>query len=171
MALVYKKFIKFGTSSDAVNSRVIPAYFTPSNYTPTQVGSEGNGAISAHLKGIDNALAGTSGSQGVVSISNNQSSETSIAGLLFNGATTRSAEIRFSVTRTTNSAEKVCTGIITMTYSPLLSDWFFSVMSDNSNAGLIFSCSPSGQVNYISDNMSGTGYTGQLRFSYATFAV
>jgi len=171
MALVYKKFIKFGTSSDAVNSRVIPAYFTPSNYTPTQVDLEGTGAISAHLKGIDNALSGTSGSQGTASIANNQSSTASITGLLFDGALVRSVEIRFSVTRATNSAEKVCTGVITMTYNPLLSDWYFSVMSDNSNAGLTFSCSSSGQVNYISDNMSGTGYTGQLRFSYATFVV
>ena len=171
MALVYKKFIKFGTTSDAVNSRVIPAFYTPTNYTPTQVSSEGTGAISAHLKGIDVALAGGTGTQGTVSILNNQSSVAAITGLLFNGATTRSAEIKFSVTRTTSSSEKVCTGVITMTYSTSLSDWYFSVVSDNSNAGLVFSCSSSGQVNYISDNMAGTGYTGQLKFSYSTFGV
>lgn len=60
MSQIKKKFIKFGTGTDDVNSRVIPANYTPSSYTPTQVASEGTDKISAHLKGINNAIAAVS---------------------------------------------------------------------------------------------------------------
>jgi hypothetical protein len=55
------KFIDFGTGTDQVSSRDVPADFTPSNYTPAQVGGEGNDKISAHLNGIDSALSGSGG--------------------------------------------------------------------------------------------------------------
>jgi len=51
-----EKWIDFGTGSDQVNSRSLPAYYTPNNYTPAQIGSEGNDKVSAHLKGIDDKL-------------------------------------------------------------------------------------------------------------------
>jgi hypothetical protein len=40
----------------------VPTAFTPGNYTPVAVQSEGTNKVSAHLKGIDNALAGAGGS-------------------------------------------------------------------------------------------------------------
>lgn len=52
--------IDFGTGTDQVNSRAIPAHFTPVNYTPTQVAAEGADKISAHLRGIDSALIASS---------------------------------------------------------------------------------------------------------------
>lgn len=48
--------IDFGTGAEQVNSRTIPANFTPTNYTPSQVAAEGTDKLSAHLKGIDNAI-------------------------------------------------------------------------------------------------------------------
>jgi len=51
------KWIDFGTGTNQVNSRSLPANFTPSNYSPSQVGSEGVDKTSAHLKGIDDKLA------------------------------------------------------------------------------------------------------------------
>lgn len=58
---IIKKFIKFGTGADEVNSQALPANYTPTNYTPVQVASEGTDKVSAHLKGINNALAAGSG--------------------------------------------------------------------------------------------------------------
>ena len=44
------------------DGRKITAGFpSPTNYTPTAVGNEDTNKVSAHLKGIDNALAGSSG--------------------------------------------------------------------------------------------------------------
>jgi len=55
-----KRGLDLGTTGNQINARDLPANFTPSNYTPAQVGTEGTDKTSAHLKGIDSALA-TSG--------------------------------------------------------------------------------------------------------------
>lgn len=52
-----EKWIDFGTGVNQVSSRSLPAYFTPTNYTPSQIASEGNDKVSAHLNGIDSKLA------------------------------------------------------------------------------------------------------------------
>lgn len=59
MAQLQKKYIRFGTGATDTNARVVPANFTPTFYTPSQVASEGTDKISAHLKGIDNYLGST----------------------------------------------------------------------------------------------------------------
>lgn len=53
-----------------IDAQTFEATYTPSNYTPAQVGSEGNTKISAHLKGIDAALA-ASASDELVKVSAN----------------------------------------------------------------------------------------------------
>lgn len=170
--IIYKKFIKFDTSTDGVNSQVIPANYTPTNYAPIQVSSEGTNKISAHLKGIDAILATKETEvSGVASLANNQSVGANVVGLVFDGSLVRSVEIEYSITRTTSTQEKVCTGVISMTYSTLNSNWYMTVTADNSNAGVYFECSPAGQVIYTSSNMGGASYTGQMRFEYSTFAV
>lgn len=64
MGKVDKRFIDLGTTGNQVNSRVVPAHFTPSNYTPAQVGSEGADKVSSHLNGIDTALGEAGGTLG-----------------------------------------------------------------------------------------------------------
>jgi len=56
MSQIKSKFIKWGTGTTDVNSRSMPANFTPTTYIPTQVSSEGNDKVSAHLNGIDNII-------------------------------------------------------------------------------------------------------------------
>jgi hypothetical protein len=70
MSRISKKFIRFGTGTNDVNSRDLPANYTPAAYTPSEVASEGTDKVSAHLKGINNALAAV-GAPSVVSISSN----------------------------------------------------------------------------------------------------
>jgi len=59
MSKIKARYILFDTNpaDGGTNARVIPANFTPTSYTPTQIAAEGNDKISAHLKGIDTALA------------------------------------------------------------------------------------------------------------------
>lgn len=70
------KWIDFGTGTNQVSARDLPADFTPSNYTPAQVASEGTDKTSAHLKGIDNKIAtlggGGGGNEAVTSYSTTQ---------------------------------------------------------------------------------------------------
>lgn len=53
--------IDFGTGTDQVNARYIPANFTPTTYTPDDIAAEGNDKISAHLRGIDAYLSTVGG--------------------------------------------------------------------------------------------------------------
>lgn len=57
MSKLKAKHINLGIGTDQVSDKVIPSAYTPSAYTPTQVDSEGTDKISAHLKGIDQALS------------------------------------------------------------------------------------------------------------------
>jgi len=54
-----EKWIDFGTDTGKVADRSIPSIFSPDNYTPVAVAGEGADKVSAHLKGIDNAIGGT----------------------------------------------------------------------------------------------------------------
>lgn len=56
MSGLLDKFIKWGTNAGEVSGRDMPADYTPVNYIPVQVASEGNDKISAHYKGIDTSL-------------------------------------------------------------------------------------------------------------------
>ena len=57
MSKISRRFLILDTTSNGLNAQVIPANFSPANYTPVQVGTEGNSQVSSNLKGIDNALA------------------------------------------------------------------------------------------------------------------
>ena len=57
MSKISRRFLILDTTSNGLNAQVIPANFNPANYTPVQVGTEGNSQVSSNLKGIDNALA------------------------------------------------------------------------------------------------------------------
>ena len=57
MSKVFKKFLNIGTGLSDINAQSFPAIYTPTNYTPNQVTTEGTDKISAHLKGIDNKLS------------------------------------------------------------------------------------------------------------------
>ena len=102
MSRIKNKYIRWGiATTDDVNSRVMPANFTPSNYTPTQVGTEGSDKVSSHLKGIDNALGSIVPSTGDIPQTSwagpvdNTNSQV-ITGLLF-ANTVRSIEILMNI--------------------------------------------------------------------------
>lgn len=157
MSRIKSRFIVFGTNTDEVNARDLPANFTPTNYTPTQVGSEGNGKTSAHLKGIDNAL-GIAGANpndiGETSFSaaNNQSSAADVTGFLFNNANTRAfkAMISVSIDATSDLFE-----IFELWGIQKGSSWELSQVSTGDDSGVDFSITTGGQVQYTSTNVAG----------------
>jgi len=61
MSKLSSVWIDFGTGAEQVSSKNLPVNLTPSNYTPSQIGAEGTDKVSAHLKGIDSALASSGG--------------------------------------------------------------------------------------------------------------
>lgn len=63
MSRVKSRYIQWGTGSDEVNAQAMPASFTPSNFIPSQVASEGTNKVSAFLKGIDDKLGTLGGAK------------------------------------------------------------------------------------------------------------
>ena len=170
---VQKKLIKIGVASDSLSGRDLPAGHTAVNYTPSSEAGESTANISAHIKGIDTALATAGGGESTGSdvITNNQLSLADITGLIFSGATYRTVSIRYSISRATATVETNCQGELDMTYNTLAGTWSISNDATNSNAGVTFDVTATGQVRYISSNISGTGYVGTIRWSAKTFGV
>lgn len=157
MSRIKSKFINFGTGTDQVNSQLIPANYTPTNYTPTQVVSEGTDKVSAHLKGINNALSGSSGSPYDINLTNfnganNQSSAANVTSFSFANANVRSfkALVSVSVDATSDLFESYeLLGI------QKASSWDMSVESIGDDSLVVFSITSSGQIQYTSANYAG----------------
>ena len=160
MSQVNKKYIKFGTGTNDVNSRVLPANFTPTYYTPAQVASEGTDKVSAHLKGIDNFLAttgSTSGDIGLTSFSaaDNQASAANVTGFAFANAAIRSFEAQVSVTRGSTYQVFKFLGV------QKAASWELGQDFVGDDCGLTFTITTAGQIQYQSSN---TGFAATVKF-------
>ena len=158
MARITEQFIKFGTGSREVNSRSLPANYTPSSYTPAQVGSEGTDKVSAHLKGINTALAsvgvGPAGDIGETSFSaaNNQSAAANVTGFSFSNSVVRSFSAHVSVFRDATSDLYESINILGVQKG---SDWDISISRVGDDSGIEFTITTSGQIQYTSTNLAG----------------
>lgn len=167
MSRIKSKYIKWGTGTQDVNSREMPANFTPSNYTPTQVGSEGSTKVSAHLKGIDTALGAISGTNGDIAHStftaaDNQASPANVTGFAFANATTRSFSALVSIARGATFETREILGI------QRGSDWVINERKAGDNTGVEFTITSAGQIQYTSTN---TGNTAAIAFRAITTQV
>jgi hypothetical protein len=157
---IKQKFIKWGTGTDDVNSRNMPANFTPSSYTPAQVSSEGNDKVSAHLNGIDTALGSITGTSGDIAhtsftAADNQAAAANITGFAFANGTVRSFDALVSITRGSTYEVRKIMGI------QKAASWTFAETKNGDNTGVEFSMTSGGQMQYTSTN---TGSTATIKF-------
>lgn len=113
-------------------------------------------------------------SDSVFTVANNQSSAANITGLLIDGASTRSFIIDYSIYRKTDTASSALAqvGQLRGVFNTQSSTWFMSDDSSGQNSGVTFSILSSGQIRYISSNISGANYTGSLKYAIRkTFGV
>jgi hypothetical protein len=100
--------------------------------------------------------------QTTVTINNNQGSVTNVAGLLFNTANVRSAFVDYNIYRTDASPSVLVEGgTLLVCYND--TSWTISQMT-NGDAGVYFTMTNTGQIQYTSTNMTGGSYTGQMTF-------
>jgi hypothetical protein len=104
-------------------------------------------------------------------ITNNTTSAADVTGLLFNNAVTRAANISYTILRATTSpvASLIETGTIYLTLNTVTLTWYIS-QTKSEDAGVNFSITALGQVQYTSTNMTGTGYTGTITFQARTLS-
>lgn len=101
-------------------------------------------------------------------INNNQVSPANVTDLTFDVALIRSAIISYSIYRSTNINEVSECGQIYATYKNTANSWEIA-QSFSGDAGITFNMTSGGQMQFISTNISGTGYVGRLRFSAKAF--
>lgn len=100
-------------------------------------------------------------------IANNMSSATDITGLTFNPITVRSAVVDYSIYRSTSLTELAEKGRLDLIYKnngPVNNKWTIGRVFFGDDAGVIFTITDAGQMQYTSSNLSGTGYVGEIKF-------
>jgi hypothetical protein len=94
-------------------------------------------------------------------ISNNVTTFRDIPDMKFNTATVRSFKVEGSIARTTDSTKLY--EQFTLTGLRTDSQWLLE-QEGIGNSGVIFDIDSSGQIQYKSTNMSGTNYSGLIKF-------
>lgn len=132
---------------------------------------EANG-ITLDQTGVDvtqfqQALNNFTGGGGVgvadVVIGNNEVAPLDVTGLLFDKIVTKSARILFDLTRNTATVDYLEVGEFFAVYDPIADDWRLSVDSNFDDAGVTFSITAAGQIQFTSDSLAGGSYSGNLK--------
>lgn len=123
------------------------------------------------IEALANGLAATIGPNDILpstfTVANNVTSPIPVTGLIFDQAQVRSAEISYSIDRSTSSSEVSENGILLVNFNNFTNTWTSSQVS-NGTSGVTLSIS-GGQVFYVSNSMAGSSYTGKLGFSAKAF--
>lgn len=100
-------------------------------------------------------------------VANNISSPLDVVGLVFNPAVVRSAVVDYSIYRSTNTTELAEKGRMELIYKnggTPGSKWTIGRAFFGDDAGLTFTMTDAGQIQYVSTNVTGTSYVGQMVF-------
>jgi hypothetical protein len=108
------------------------------------------------------------------SVANNQTSVTNVTGCIFDSTIVRAANVSYSIYRKTDSFTSGNTeaGTLLITYdnaAALGSKWTL-VQNASGSAGVSFSINDSGQVQYISTDLTGANHLCTMKFSAKTLA-
>lgn len=110
-------------------------------------------------------------------VANNQGVAADVTGLVFTAASYRSAEVEYELSRKTDTAssEVRAIGRLRLAYRAegtawaILGEEYHGDEIDGLPAGVTFSITSAGQVQYTSTNISGSNYVGTLKFRARTF--
>lgn len=140
------------------------------NYTLPEQGSESpwgsdlSDLISA-LVDVANTVVSTGDILATTySLANNVSSATAVTGLAFDISTILASTITYTIYRTTDSNEVTEHGVIFLAYKPTAATFELS-QHHVGDAGVEFTVNSSGQFLFTSSNISGTNYSGTMKFS------
>jgi hypothetical protein len=104
-------------------------------------------------------------------LANNQIVAANVTGLSFNSASYKSAHIYTEVRRKTDSNEAVSNGILRVMYKDSSSAWILIDELGGDDDGITFSITTGGQIQYTSNDLLGTNYSGKVTFKAITFSA
>lgn len=146
---------------------------TPYNY-PTAGDEPGwGGEATGWAEGVTNVLADLLGPNDILetafNVANNQTSFADITGLIFNAASVREAQIRYSVFRvsTDNPSGHTESGTIQINYDNN-AGWSINQGNILGSSGVTFSITPAGQLQYKSTDIGSLNYIGTMKFRAKT---
>lgn len=102
----------------------------------------------------------------LVQITNNNVSATNVAGLVFDKAVTRAAEVIYYIYRTRGVTEVVESGTLMLSYKTDLDVWYMSRTSHtDDDIGVELTVNSNGQIQYVSSDIATAGvYAGIMRY-------
>lgn len=109
-------------------------------------------------------------------LANGQASAADIDGLNFDSGTVSQATIDYLVQRVTTSTgatEEIESGILIATYNPTSEDWNLHAVDENNpdDAGITFSITSEGQVQYTTDTITGTASISRIVWRARTLSA
>lgn len=150
-------------------SKVLIVNNTPYNF-PTSGdepgwGSDTTGWATAVTQVLNDLLGPNDILETAFNVANNQTSFADVTGLTFNGASVRAANITYSVFRvsTANPSGHTETGTIQIDYDNNLG-WSINQGSILGSAGIEFSITGAGQIQYKSTDINALNYVGTMKF-------
>jgi len=134
-----------------------------------------NAADIVTLQNRVNTLEAFLGSIGEQTILNNTATQ-DITDMLFDGDVNNSVIINFTIGRKTDTGSKYSSGILYLVYSEFTNTWRIEKGLETLDyAGVTFAvdtgAGKTGQVNYTSDDLTGTSYSGKIDYNIKTFEV
>ena len=135
-------------------------------------GEDATGWASAVTNALNALLAPSDILPTAFTVQENQSSPVDITGLFFNSSTVRAANISYAVYRVSSTspvgiAESGTLMIDLNDTAPSGSKWSL-IQIKNGDAGISFSVTDGGQIQYSTTSIGLTGYTGVINFSAKT---
>jgi hypothetical protein len=119
---------------------------------------------------LENFLGGGFVAETSFTIANIQVAPANVTGLVFNSASYKGAQVFVEVRRRTGTNESVSIGRLLLFYRENTAAWDLVDELGGDDDGVTFTITAGGQVQYISDNMSGSGYVGTMKFKAITFS-
>lgn len=120
---------------------------------------------------VTTVLSGVQGSDDILptsfNVANNIASPADVVGLIFNPTTVRSAEVSYSIYRRTDTNELAETGRMLVVYKNggnTGEKWSVGQTILGDDSGVVFTMTDAGQIQYTSNDVTGSNYVGQIRF-------
>jgi hypothetical protein len=102
--------------------------------------------------------------QATIPLDNNVSSPANITNLVFDGAVAKKFIIDYAIFRSTDDESYAQAGRLRGVYNEVEEEWYLSDDYSGQNAGVTFNITTTGQIQYISTDISGANYEGSLEY-------